>query len=728
MRQVVQSFADGQVSVIEAPVPVAKSGQIVVRNAVSLVSIGTERMLLEFGRSGWVGKARSQPEKVKQVLEKARTDGWAATFEAVQSKMNQPTPLGYSSAGTVVAIGEGVTDLCVGDRVVSNGPHAEFVAVPRNLCAKIPDGVDFEDAAFTVVAAVGLQGIRLAAPTLGETFAVVGLGLIGLLTVQMLKAQGVRVIGVDFAGSRLDLAKSWGVDTLALDQTEDAVAALLHATGGRGIDGALITAATKDKGPLELAAKASRTRGRLVLVGTARLEFDRSDFYAKELSFQVSCSYGPGRYDESYEVRGVDYPLGLVRWTAGRNFEAVLEMMRTGALRTAPLVNHRFDFASAFDAYADETLKSSLGILLRYEADADLTRRRVSFPVGEVNTFATGVGLMGAGQYAGHVLVKSLKASGLRLKAVASPSGLSAALLARTHGFEEALSESQALLQDPDIGVVAISTRHDIHAPLAIRALEAGRHVYLEKPLAVTRAQAEAVRETLAAHPGLRLTVGFNRRFAPLVQKMQSLLAGLGAAPKNIVITVNAGALPADHWLRDRRTGGGRLIGEGCHFVDLARHLAGSSIVRGDVLAMGDSGRSGTPDSFQILLGFADGSTASIAYLANGSKAFPKERVEVYAAGRVLQLDNFKRLRGFGFKGFASAGGWSQDKGHVGAMKAFVASLEKGAAPSIPYDELFEVAEWTFALTERMESAVVTAGASTNVRHQSSIESADSNV
>lgn len=702
MRQILQSLKDGTTQLSDVPTPWASTGSLLVRTSTTLVSAGTERMLVDFGKANWIDKARQQPDKVRMVLDKVRTDGLATTVEAVQSKLDQPLALGYCNVGVVSELGRGVEGFAVGDRVVSNGKHAEVVCVPKNLCAKIPDGVSDEAASFTVLAAIGLQGIRLVNPTMGECVVVTGLGLIGLVTVQMLRAQGCRVLGIDFDPARLALARQFGAEVVNPGAGEDVLAAAQAFSRGRGVDAVIITASTKSNEPVSQAAQMCRKRGRIVLVGVVGLELSRADFYEKELSFQVSCSYGPGRYDPSYEEGGNDYPVGFVRWTEQRNFEAVLDLMASGQLNVVPLVSHRFRLEQAVEAY--DLLSSgepSLGILLEYPQDdaARLAQRTVALDDAAAPAAAGGsqagqacnVAFLGAGNYAGRVLIPAFKAAGASLRTVVSSGGVSAVHYGKKHGFAHASTDGAAVLEDPSIDTVVVATRHDAHARQVLSALQARKHVFCEKPLCLTLEELADIESEARARPGQKLMLGFNRRFAPQVVKIKQLLASV-AEPKSFVMTVNAGAIPADHWTQDKAVGGGRIVGEGCHFIDLLRHLAGAPIVSHSAVAMGrHPAVEISDDKATITLQFADGSFGTVHYLANGDKGFPKERLEVFCAGRVLQLDNFRKLRAWGWKGFRKMNLWSQDKGQAACAKAFVDAVRNGEPCPIPLDEVLEV-------------------------------------
>ncbi len=710
MKQIVQSLDSGAVELLDVPAPRPARGHVLIRTAASVLSAGTERMLLDFGRANLINKVRQQPDKVAQVFEKVRTDGLMPTIEAVRSKLAQPIPLGYCNAGVVVEVGAGVEDLRPGDRVVSNGPHAELVMVPRNLCAKIPEGAEIPDeqAAFTVLASIGLEGMRLARPELGESFVVMGLGLIGLVTVQLLRAQGCRVLGADFSADRLAMARSFGADTVNLAAGEDPVAAALQFSKGRGVDGVLVTAATDSSEPMHQAASMCRKRGRIVLVGVTGLELKRQDFYEKELSFQVSCSYGPGRYDANYEQRGLDYPIGFVRWTAERNFEAVLDMLAEKKLALESLISHRFPFAEAPKAY-DLLVGGgdSLGIVLQYERPAGepkekLLERVVSVSEAPRRTDRPAVAVIGAGNYGRQVLIPALKKADASLEMIVSSGGLNSALTARSAGFRTAASDVDEVFGSREVDTVFILTRHDSHADLAIRALKAGKHVFVEKPLALTReelAAVEAAWREAGGEKGPVLGVGFNRRFSPLTIALKKSLDAV-REPKTFTMLVNAGDIPANHWVHDRDVGGGRIIGEACHFIDLLRHLAAAPIAQVQTMKVRSDALAVTEDKMTITLRFEDGSIGTVHYFANGHKGFPKERLEVFAAGRIYALDNFRALDAWGVKGFKKKRLMSQDKGHAAGVEAFLDAVRGKTPAPIPAEEIFEVTRASFDAVE----------------------------
>lgn len=712
MKQVLQHLRTGEMELAELPCPQVGRGQLLIQTRASLISAGTERMLVEFSQANLIQKTRQQPDKVLQVLEKVKTDGLFPAMEAVKSKLDQPLPLGYCNVGEVIEVGGGVEGFQVGDRVVSNGPHAEVVLVPVNLCAKVPEGVSDDEAVFTVLGAIALQGIRLIQPTLGESFVVTGLGLVGLLTVQLLKAQGCRVLGLDLDSARVELAKAYGADTVDLSRGEDPMAAARAFSRGWGVDGVIITASTKSNEPIHQAAQICRKKGRIVLIGVVGLELSRTDFYEKELSFQVSCSYGPGRYDPAYEGQGHDYPIGYVRWTEQRNFEAVLDMLAENHLKTGPLISHHFPLGEAARAY--DLIGGSepvLGILLTYDEAAKATFDRTieitpeAVPVASTPTGLV-LGMIGAGNYAIRTLIPAFKKAGVRLKTVASGGDATGAYAGRKFGFEAATTDTESLLADPDINAVAIATRHDSHARFVCQALQAGKHVFVEKPLAITRDELREIESTYgrmqSGGQALLLMVDFNRRFAPHIRKMKELLEGV-REPKSIVMTVNAGEIPPDDWTQDPAVGGGRIIGEGCHFIDLLRFLVGEPVVSVQTTMMGDApGVTIRDDKVSFTLGFADGSFGTVHYLANGHRSFPKERLEVFTGGKILQLDNFRRLRGYGWKGFRKLNLRRQDKGNTQSVVAFLDTIRRSGSLPIPFDEIVEATRISLEITQQV--------------------------
>tara|TARA_Y100000389_G_scaffold83167_1_gene79714 strand:+ start:6902 stop:9007 length:2106 start_codon:yes stop_codon:yes gene_type:complete len=693
MKQIIQSLKTGLTEISEIPVPKVSSKSLLIKTSNTLVSSGTERMLVEFGKAGWIKKAYQQPEKVKKVLDKFFTDGLKPTIEAVFNKIDKPLPLGYCNIGTVHEVGLEVTKFSKGDRVVSNGKHAEVVNVPINLCAKVPDVVSNEEASFTVLGAVALQGIRLIKPTLGETIVVTGLGLVGLLTIQLLKANGCRVLGLDFDQNKLSLAKKFGAEVVDLNKEDPLIVADIFSRG-RGVDAVIITASSTSDKPIHQAAEMCRKRGRIVLVGVVGLKLSRDDFFKKELTFQVSASYGPGRYDSNYEEKGQDYPVGYVRWTEQRNFEAVLDMMATGALDVKQLISHKFDISEAKKAYElIINTEPSLGILLTYPGMkiTEVSRKVLLSKDDNIKKKDNilkklNVSFLGSGNYASSILIPIFKSEGVVLKSVASNTGVSGTHAGRKYGFIETTTDGDILFSDNTTDAVVITTRHNTHADYVIKGLENKKHLFVEKPLCLTLEELDKI-ESIYSSSNL-LMVGFNRRFAPQIQKIKELLGNI-SCPKAIVMTINAGKVPNDHWTQDLEVGGGRIIGEACHFIDLLRFLVGKTITNYQVQFMDSS----TKDTANIQLSFEDGSIGAIHYYANGSKSFPKERLEVFAGEGILKLDNYHKLYGYSWPGFKKMNLWQQDKGQKACIKAFLNAIYKGEASPIPVDEIFEVSK-----------------------------------
>jgi len=700
MKQVFQNLKTGVVSVEDVPTSGVRPGHVLIQTRRSLISAGTERMLVEFGRASLLAKARQQPERVKQAIDKIKSDGLLPTLEAIFSRLDEPLPLGYCNAGVVVSVGDGVTEFQSEDRVASTGPHAEMVLVPRNLCASIPDPVADEEAAFAALGAIGLQGIRLLQPEMGERFVVTGLGLVGLLAAQLLAASGCHVLGLDRDAARVELAKRLGMQALDVSRG-DALSAANSFSLGRGVDGVLVAASTKSSQPIHQAALMCRKRGRIVLVGVTGLEISRADFYEKELTFQVSCAYGPGRYDPAYEEQGADYPFGFVRWTSQRNLQAVLEAMQQGRLQVTPLITHRVAIENARRAYeliTDD--RSALGVILEYGSEAAPLRRTVSLPPraaprASAPTPTVVAGIIGAGLFTKATLLPSLKGAPVRLRTIASAGGASAQHLGKKFGFAQVTSDFREVLSDPAINLVFVATRHNQHARMVIEALRSGKHVFVEKPICLTADELKQVKlayeEAAASGAPRQIMVGFNRRFAPHVVKMKDLLSQR-TEPVAMTMMVNAGPLPADHWLLNPTVGGGRLIGEGCHFVDLLRHVAGSAIVSVTASALDATGTGGAAGETSVVtLGFADGSMGTLQYLSNGDRSFPRERLEVFCGGRVLALDNFRSMRGYGWPAFRRLRLGRQDLGHRAQFLAVVERVAEGGPPLIPFEEIEDV-------------------------------------
>ena len=691
MRQIVQDLKKGDTILEEVPVPMVKSGSILIKTTKTLVSLGTERMLVEFGKANFLQKARQQPNKVKMVLDKVKTDGLRPTLNAVFNKLNQPLPLGYCNVGVVEAVGKGIVGLRVGDRVASNGNHAEYVCVPENLTAKIPDNVSDEEATFTVIGAIGLQGVRLCNPTLGETIVVIGLGLIGLVTAELLKANGCKVIGYDFDQQKVDIALSKGILAFNPAQT-DPVKFVQQQTAELGADGVIITASNKSDEIMHQAAEMSRQRGRIVLVGVVGLNIRRDDFFKKELTFQVSCSYGPGRYDENYEQKGMDYPIGFVRWTEKRNFETILHAMASGQLDVKPLITERVSLEDYGLIYNDMRKTGAIASILIYPENT--SKSNTVHLSNESYIGKKGVyGIIGAGNFTSSTIIPAMKAAKTNLKYIASAGGLSSKIVAKKGNISKATSDYQEILKDQEVDTVMITTRHNLHAKMVMESLQAGKNVFVEKPLCLNEAElANIIEVKNSLNPSPMVIVGFNRRFAPLAIKMKQLL---GEGPKNIVATMNAGFIPKDSWIHDLEIGGGRIIGEACHYIDLCSYLSNSKVVAVCMNSLGSNPQKNT-DNVSILLKYENGSNAVINYFANGSKAYYKERIEAYNQGKTLIIDNWRVLTGFGIKGFSKMK-TKLDKGHKAQFALLNDCIKNGGKPLIELESILNTTKASFA-------------------------------
>ncbi len=694
MKQIIQSFKTGETILEEVPAPVVKRGYVLIKTTRSLVSLGTERMLVEFGKANMLQKAMQQPDRVKQVLGKIKTDGIKPTLTAVFNKLEQPLALGYCNVGTVVAVGEGVEGFAIGDRVASNGHHAEYVCIPKNLIANIPANVTDEEAAFTVIGSIGLQGIRLCDPQLGETIVVVGLGLIGLITAELLLANGCRVIGVDPDANKAEIARKKGIITINPGES-DSVKFVMDMTDKVGADGVIITASAKSNDLIADAAKMSRKRGRIILVGVVGLDISRADFYEKELTFQVSCSYGPGRYDDNYEKGGVDYPLPFVRWTEQRNFKAVLQMMSAGKLDVKSLITERIRLNDFDKIYSNISNQESIASILEYPDQADASAT-VVINDGKFAAGNGGIGIIGAGNFTSMTMLPILGDIGAPLYSIASAAGVTGTALAKKYKIGKSTTDYKSILNDLAVDLVVITTRHNQHAHMVVEALQAGKHVFVEKPLALNR---EELDDILKVYNGSKtLTVGFNRRFSPHMQKVKQVA---GDAPMNVIATMNAGHIPANVWVHDMKTGGGRIVGEACHYMDLITFLTGSKIKSVCMNAMGLNPQVNT-DSASILLQYENGSTGVINYFANGSKAYSKERIEVYTQERTIITDNFTETEGFGTKNLSKLK-TNMDKGHTAQFKLLVERVKQGGKSLIPIDEIVNTTLASFAALESLQ-------------------------
>lgn len=690
MKQVIQSIRDGNLSVAEIPAPAVMNGQVLIANAASLVSAGTEKMVMTLAKKSLLGKARERPDHVRRVLEKIRNEGLFKTIGQVRQKLDEPLTMGYSSAGIVLACGAGVQEFKPGDRVASNGCHAEIVSVPRLLCGHVPDNVSLEQASFAVLGSIALQGVRLSRTHLGETVLVIGLGLVGQLVVALLKRSGCRVLGTDLDRDKCELACQLGAELARPGITSSEVA---QWTGGLGADAVIIAASTKSNAPLDLAANAVRSKGRVVLVGVVGLELDRRPFYFKEAEFVVSCSYGPGRYDANYEEQGHDYPASHVRWSEQRNIQAVLDLMGRGELDVKPLISHRFPIAQAEDAYRliESGDQPYLGIVLEYpDVSAAPLQRRIALPNQRRSVGGLRYAVLGAGNFARLVLLPALaKCPGLQPATISSAKGLSAVHAAKSAGFEAATTDDEEVFGDPSIEVVFSLTRHDQHARHVVRAIDAGKHLFVEKPLCLTAEELVTIDAALAAAgpQAPLLMVGFNRRFSPAAQLARQFFQSW-SGPLTVAIRFNAGEIPADHWTQRDEIGGGRIIGEACHAIDLATFLTGSLPIRVYAESVAAPGNQTiTDDQCFITLRHANGSVSSVGYLAGGDKAFPKERIEVFGGGRVAAIDDFKAVT-TSHHGRTKITKMAQDKGHQAEVQQWAQAVSAGGPAPISWPEL----------------------------------------
>jgi predicted dehydrogenase/threonine dehydrogenase-like Zn-dependent dehydrogenase len=709
VKQILQNLKTGAVSVTDVPAPVVRPGFVLVRTSASLISAGTERMTVETGQKSLMGRAFEQPALVKQVIQKARTEGVLNTIDAVRSKLESLVALGYSAAGTVMEAGAGVTEFRQGDRVACAGvgyaSHAEVLAVPKNLCVRVPAPVSFDAAAFGTLGAIALQGVRLTEPTLGEAVVVIGLGLIGQLAVQLLKANGCRVFGVDLDPTKIELARRFGADA-GCAPDDEAQRQVREWSRGRGADAVLITAATSSNQPVELAGEISRPKGRVVVVGAVGLNIPRKPYYDRELTFRISMSYGPGRYDPEYEERGHDYPVGYVRWTEGRNIEAFLDLLADGRVDVEPLITHRFKLAESERAYelitGDEPY---LGVVLQYDTERELEPRIPLAAKTSAPAAAVRLGLIGAGGYAKAMLLPNFKAAGAEFQSIATASGVTARAVGEQQGFRSCVSSAEEVIDDENTNLIVIATRHDVHAKLAQKSLERGRHVFVEKPLALNTEELGGVIAAAEQSAG-HLMVGFNRRFSPLATQARGWFADR-ATPLSINYRVSAGRVPRGHWAHDPKEGGGRIIGEVCHFIDLIHFITGSLTTRVYAEAISSSNQDVVnEDSVLITLRLADGSNGSIAYLAEGDRALPKERIEIFGGGKSFVIDDFR-----------SAGAWQngrettiklrgQDKGQKDEVRAVCAVVREGGPAPIALDDLATTTRATFRVLESLRTGL----------------------
>ncbi len=717
MKQLLQNLAGGKTSVVDVPAPLVRPRHILVQVAASAISPGTERSVIDFAGKSLFDKARSRPDLVKQMVDKATREGWLSAIDAVRSRLDEEMALGYSNAGVVLEVGAGVNGLRIGDRVACAGggfaTHSQVVCVPANLVALIPSGdglrqVSFEEAALGAVAAIALHGARLAELQIGDLVAVIGLGLVGQMALQFARASGCIVIGMDPSQERCALAERIGC-TAAVTTAEGMKWAAARSSAGRGADAVLIAAATASDEPVSLAAEIARDRARVVAIGAVGMELPRKPYYMKELDFRVSRSYGPGRYDANYEEKGRDYPIGYVRWTEGRNLATVMQLMTAGRVDFSPLITHRFPIECGEEAYALIAGKSNLdclGVVLTYPQDP-LPARRIELPtikapasrIPESTPGSICLGMVGAGNFAKSTLLPAIKAvGGTRLGGLSTATGTRARTIGERAGFSFCTSDPAELLNDPGINSIAICTRHTSHARLVCDALEAGKHVFCEKPLALSMPELSSIAEACAGtDSNLLLQVGYNRRFAPLARRLKAFLNDV-REPMVIHYRVNAGFIPKDHWTQDPEEGGGRILGEVCHFVDFLGFLCGRPIVAVTGTLMENAGRY-ADDNLAATLRFGDGSIGTITYCANGDRSFSKERVEVFAQGRVAVLEDFRHLTTIKEGKTRTTRLWGRsDKGHRGEWRAFRDAVCTGGPAPITMEELLNTSLATFAL------------------------------
>ncbi|MDZ7816377.1 MAG: bi-domain-containing oxidoreductase [Planctomycetota bacterium] len=706
MQQVVQNVRNGKLSVKSVPDPIVRKGQVLIANRASLISAGTEKLIMDLAAKSLLGKAKERPDHVKRVMQKIKNEGLVNTLNAVFAKLDEPMPMGYSSAGVVLACGEGVQMFKPGDMVASNGGHAGVVSVPKHLCAKIPENVLFEQAAFTVVGSIAMQGVRLARVQLGETVFVIGLGLIGQITAMLLKASGCRVIGTDLDKNKCNMAVEHGWCDIA--RPGFSANAVEELTAGHGADSVMITASTKSDQPVLLASHAVRQKGRIVAVGAVGLSLDRRPLYFKEAEFVVSCSYGPGRYDAQYEDRGNDYPLPDVRWTEQRNMQAFLDLLGTGKLDLSPLISHRFSIENSEQAY--EMIESSsepyLGIIINYPSNGD---RKVEPSVRLAPSIRNGklnYGCVGSGNFARSVLIPAINSSGcFNGEVVCSAGGLSAVHAGEKSGFSRACTNAEDVFDDGEVDAVFIATQHGEHAKQVISALELGKHVFVEKPLALTLLEIDDIEQTLQAS-GRMLMVGFNRRFAPLSQKAKEFFSDV-KVPLTVSFRFNAGEIPSEHWTQDDESGGGRIIGEACHAIDTATYLTGSPPVRVYAESVGgENAPDITDDQSFITIRHENGSISNIAYLAGGDKAFPKERIEVIGGGRIAVIDDFRTLTTCANGKIRTQKCGGQDKGHKAEVRAFGKALRQGGRAPISWAELKAVSRASILAVQSIRQGI----------------------
>ncbi len=695
MKQVLQNLGTGLTEVIDTPCPQIQEGQILIKTSVSLISTGTERAAITQSQQGIVKKVLNQPQKIAKAWTLFKNEGFESTLGAIQKQFDFPITMGYSNVGTVIGIGAGVSGYQIGDRVLSNGPHAEIVNVPKNLCAKIPEKVSDETAAFGVLSSIALQGVRLVKPTLGETVAVMGLGVIGLLTVQILRANGCQVIALDPNQERVKIAQSYGAKGFHLSANSNPLGFVQSFTENNGVDAVIITAATDSNQPIEQSAAMSRKRGRIVLTGVAGLDIDRNLFYQKELTFQVSCSYGPGRYEKNYEEKGLDYPLPFIRWTEQRNLRACLQLMKDEKIIVSQLHNQRFPVSEIAKAYEQiNSAHAPLTVLLDYPKSSGKEKRTIHLKAVKENTQQKcQAAVIGIGNYSKSMIIPKLQECNADIITLASKNGLSATLLAKKLGLSESTTDIDHLYERPDINTLFIATQHNTHAQMVCKALENNKNVFVEKPLCLNENELKNIENAYKKNNHPHILVGYNRRFSPFIQKIKTMTSNNKQTPQFIQMNINAGFIPADHWTQDLSVGGGRLLGEACHFIDLSRYIADCEIK--NITAKAMHSEQNSLENTSITIEFKNGSLASINYYANGDRSFPKESIQVSHAGAIYSLNDFKSLEIFNKNKKTKHNLKKQDKGQKEMFRQFVLAIAGEREPLISFNEIYEVAYYT---------------------------------
>ena len=696
MKQIIQSFKTGKTTLEMLPAPMVKDGHVLIKTSRSLVSLGTEKMLVEFGKASIIEKARQQPEKVKMVFDKIKTDGLLPTLETVFNKLEQPLPLGYCNVGKIIGVGNGVKDFKLGDRVASNGSHAEIVSVPQNLVSHVPENVSDDEATFTVIGSIGLQGVRLVKPTIGETVVVIGLGLIGLLTAEILIANGCKVIGYDIDDNKVKIARDKKIIAFNPLKGNDPVKFIKQQTN-IGADAVVITASAKSNEIISQAAQMSRKRGRIVLIGVIGLNILRSDFYEKELSFQVSCSYGPGRYDNNYELKGIDYPLPFVRWTEKRNFDTILQLISSGKLDVKKLITEIVPLDEYQKIYGDIGKSKAIASILKYnEETVNDSTVIINNSKNKINDVV--IGIIGAGNFTKMTLLPSLKNINIRIKHIVSSNGLTGTELAKKYNIEQSTTDYNLVLDDEEVNLVMITTRHNLHAKMVVDSLNSNKHVFVEKPLALSIQELKLIEEAYKKSKG-SLVVGFNRRFSKHILKIKSLI---GESQLNLIATMNAGFIPSDVWVHDLEIGGGRIVGEACHYLDLLTYLCGSEIKSVCMTALGENPQDNS-DNVSILVKMKNGSNGVINYFSNGSKSYMKENLKIFYQEKTIVMENFKKTTGFGINGFSKLK-TNLDKGHKSQFRLIIENLKSnGEISIISYNELMNVTRASFACIQSLK-------------------------